>query len=383
MSNAMMITRIHLSLIWSEMIPELLSMPRRDLPMGWLGQRQRYADQFESALARSDQYEPPWTPQTRANRNHFWYYYLGKRFPDELSGDEAWQMLVPLRTDLQVQARLSDEWGGGRIFDTLFYPHGIAFICTLILQPRRSLAETVDWIVEARRARVFQTKWEGKPPRRMSLDEFAQAAMNDLRRRVIGTTSMRRVPMADPFTIVTIVKGEMERTQPPSPLENRGEIHQALHGLCSFSPTWREEKRGLPDLKDCSASVKLMPDDHVVYGFERHRVVWFPAYMTKPLPRHHTLSCYHRNLVFLSLQTEMLGKLIQSFAAQLEAGELASPAHLNLVEHGASILSRLRGGVADTYQSWSARMQIEPSDVMSALARTRQYLGWEAPQSSG
>lgn len=378
MSNPITIRRIHLSLLWSETIPEPLSVRGRTLPMGWLGQRQQYAAAFETARERAGRYEPPWMPPTRANRNNFWYYYLGKRFPDELSGDQAWQLSVPLRTPLAFRARLPD-FPGGKIFDAFFYPHGIAFVCTLIFRPHQTLAETVDRITEARRARLFQVKRERNPPRRLSLDELAQVALDDLRRQVLGADLTRRVPLSEPFTIATIVMGEMARAQPPQPIENRSAIHQALHGLCSFNPTWHEEKQGLPELKDCSASVKLMPDDHLVYGFERHRVVWFPAHFTNPFPRHHKLGCYHRNLVILSLQTEMLGRLVKLFASHLDTHELAPPALLNLVENGASILSRLRGGVADTYQSWSARRQIELDGVSEALNHTRQYLGWDAP----
>lgn len=376
MSNVITIQQIHLSFVWTESIPVVLSVAGRNLNMGFLGQRQLYGAKFDEAQTRNGDFEPPWIPQTHANRDYFWYYYLDKHSPDEISGDDAWRQIIPLRVELPMRVRLAGL-AGGKIIEAFHYPHGVGFILNLILKPNLALTETVDYAIHARRERCYQVKWEGKTPQRLTLDELATSALYYLRRQVTGVGTRHENSADKPFTIATIVSGAMERPIPLQPVANHGEIHLALQGLSTFSPTWCEETTRLPALKDCVASVKAMPDDHVVYGFEQHRVVWFPKHFMNRSSKHHTLSSYHRNLTMLTLQTDMLNHLMALFVSHLEEGTPAPPALYNLVENGASIVSRLHGGVEDTYQSWSARTQIESGNAFKDLKRVRRYLGWE------
>ena len=88
------------------------------------------------------------------------------------------------------------------------------------------------------------------------------------------------------------------------------------------------------------------------------------------------LCCYHRNLVFASLQTESLGLLVSRTAKNRRNGEdFYSPDHRECVRRASNILWQLYAGDYSTYRSWSPRVQIEDNNLKQELDDIRDFFG--------
>ncbi len=389
----MKITSFLLSLIWAETHLELLEQdPPGEAPMKFLGRPDQYATNFNQAQhllkVRTPQtLSPPWTPRTRGQ--HFWTRYSGGLTNANVSGHLAWQKLVPFRAALPLHLTTSASLNYPP-FELFFYPHGIAFVCTIpwevdspssleeatktALDMRYDQQHRVSWADEGDKL-YAGIKWPVKAGTGLSLDQLANQGMNIARTLAFGTAaSAGRSIDPKPFSIVTILKGqEADLTKAP---ESNGDIQRALNALTG----WQKIRAGAAALSfNEQVSLGLGKDAgvaDVLYGQTRGRVIWYPSrFVTEDVDILYGLQCYHRNLVFASLQTESLCGLAQVVAERIQTGAAMSAYQREVATKAGGTLGLLYGGHQDTYRSFSPRRQIDDNHWVDEVNSMREYRG--------
>jgi len=359
---------LRLSLIWVDTVLTFLGDPSpQGAPLAFLGRRSSYGERFEQMLERgtiAGDYQPPWP--VRAG-HFFWTYYLESYVPGYISGDQAWKALVPFRWKLPATVQ-TPSLPGRLSHEAFFYPHGIAIIVTAVLRANLSLEEAVEKAFEVKKTGRFEVKWDDEAaPESVSLEVFARKALPALHKTAFGPETSYPVRSISPFTVATVVKGS--GVEPNNPVSEGGKIHRALEAMTTWQPTWREDV--LPSLAESSLKIRTAPASHSLYGRKRGRVVWFPGLFVRKTPGSSSLACYHRNLVFASLQVESLSAFILETWKQICDTTKLTVTHEECARRAASILGRLYGGNASTYRSWSPRAHIEQNDLVTAINDVR------------
>lgn len=364
------LNEIRISLIWTEVYPTLLTPTGATAPMAFLGQKTPYATEFENAIRGASTLEPPWPLQKGKGRHHFWYHYFGNIEPANVSGNLAWDGLTPLRTNI---AKIQAAWLNGRASaEGFFFAHGVAFLVTVsITLDDAVLALTVDTAQDARVTAIYSVTWHDQTQINGTLDVIAAHALDLLREMELGVGAPQGTRPGKPFTLVTIIKGTGGDATVPN--SSNGEVHRALEGLCSWHASWQTDT--LHDLETSKLKTQSTSPGHLLYGLERGRALWFPALFDQTKKRTHKLSCYHRNLTLLSLQTEMVIGLMRYAAKTMAANQVMPVALDHLAKKGAGLAGRLYGKTDNIYQSWSARRQMIDAQVLDEIDRVRTYFG--------
>lgn len=374
MPSGIRIYDLRLSFIWAETVLDFIrdSAPST-APLAFLGRSEQYISAFEQALETGvgpEGLQVPWEQQRKAPL-FFWSYYLEKRIPGpgHVSGGRAWKKLVPFRR--KAPATVKASWLPGRLdLQSFFYPHGIALVVTAEFRSNLTLEKAVEKAFEVRRTGRFQVRWgEGKTTESLSLDNLANEGLTALHRFALGPEAAPRArPIKQPFTIATVASGTGVEKKAPPPEE----VLRALHAMAKW-PSYNWQDPPLSDLPSLDeVDQKKIAERYagdVLYVQTRGRAVWFPKHFLPRKGRRVALSCYHKNLVFLSLQVESLGDLVSKTAEQIQAEgpPSAGGTHHWCAKRAASNLSLLYGGGEKTYRSWSARRQIEQNDLVPAI----------------
>ncbi len=364
------LNEIRMSVIWTETYPTLLTPAGARAPMAWLGQKNKYAAEFENALQGTSAFEPPWPLQKGKGRHHFWRRYFGNVEPANVKGNLAWEYLAPFHTNV---GKIRAIWLNGRASaEGFFFAHGIAFIVTVSLTLDNAvLALAVDAIQQVRTAGLYDVTWRDGTVTQGTLDVIAAHALDQLREMALGADASQGTRPGTPFSLVTFIKGAGGDAQAPNP--PNGEVHRALEALCNWHASWQTD--ALHPLDTMQLNRKSASPGHLLYGLERGRALWFPDLFERTNKHSHKLSCYHRNLTLLSLQTEMVIALIHH-AAKMIATNQVMPLRLEQLTHeGAGLAGRLYGKTDTMYQSRSARRQLENSQALDEIDRVRKYFG--------
>lgn len=253
--------------------------------------------------------------------------------------------------------------------ESYFYPHGIAFVATVICEDRLNLEGMVLMARRVRKTEKFPGQWLQGVRGSVSLDTLADKALDALRTAALGPTARPGLRSATPFTVLTVVRGA--GVDPLSPFPSGGETHRALEAVTRWSNTWQFDPP--PNLARVRLKTRISPDSHFIYAHRRGRAVWFPGHFTRREKGMHTLSCYHRNLVFASLMVESLTGLVSETARYLHQRRSLSSDHRECARHAAGILGRLYGGVPSTYRSWSPRIHIEQNGLTAVVNEVRRF----------
>lgn len=365
------INYLRLSFIWVETVVDLIadSVPS-DAPLAFLGRPGSYIEIFDRLLPGGTGprgLEMPWpTPSGQ----FFWTYYLEGRTPGYVSGKQAWKALVPFRKKLPIVIE-APGLPGQSIAEAFFYPHGVALILTVLCRADLSLEEAVEGAFEVRRKGKLRIEWQKDFTDTLTLDSLADRLLTALRRLAIGPTATPGHRSITPFSLFTVVRGT--GVAPSMPMPHGGEVHRALEAVTTWRPTWRFD--ALPNLDDVTLPTRTAPPSHVLYAHTRGRAIWFPGSFTQQGRNVHSLTCYHGNLTFASLQVESLGSLIVSTARQIhqETGRVLSPTHLECARRAAGILGRFYGGSPSIYQSFSPRTQTDQNNLLDSLNTVRDY----------
>jgi len=367
---ALSITNFRASFIWSE---TLLGVPGGTLkPLSefqFLTWSDQYQERFRGVLDGDDplRLDPPW----EAHSNQlFWKYYLPGAVLAAVSPKQAWKSLVPLRrgTPFAVDAgKGATAW-----LEWYYYPHGIALALTFKYSGARTLQETVDIAWNMRRQGVVsqQTPAGLKP---LSLQVFVDGALKWLRESVLGPNAQPG-PQRGPFTLCTIIRAESDSSL--QPIDADPDLHRALEALTSWPPN--PEKAKLPDLASACPS-HAVGDDDVLYARDRGRALWFPTLFTPTdRPSVRSLACYHRNLMFGSMQVDSLGGLVAAVAAELRGGKQIHQLSSTLRTCANNACERLadlfEGDKRRTYRSRSLKWQIQQNDLADLNFLRQKFL---------
>ena len=410
------IQQARLSFLYSDTQATLLQNERPAAPMRFIGNQFDYADRFDAikqnildyktrwwrenvgenvelteaeynaaVKAQNKAFEEfvrtltgltlPWPWREEKYRHHFWQRYLNLENPNVLDGEEAWNYLVPLRSNIRFDVQAA--WLPGKLtFDAFFYPHGVALMIMARLQfPADQVRGAIGWTLEqlvteatrVRRTERYAVTGSGNV---YSLDELAAKIMNDLREQMWGDAAPPAAPL-EPFTVATIIRGA--QIDPNTPLEENSEIHRALPSLC-YMDGWYQGN--LPPLDTSRLLVRqrrAAVAGSILYAMPNARVVWFPDHIISASGKaQHRLGCYHRNLALLSLQTIMLCHAARLYAERPVPPIVAPQSLLTLSKAAVGKLGLLYGAHADTFKSSSARRYIDDKNLKPMVDNVRR-----------
>jgi hypothetical protein len=372
---AITIDYFRFSLIWVETNLNLLGDPgAKNVPLGFLGSRDPYADAFDKIQAGQDppgaDLEAPWEERGQ----HFWSYYLENADLDAVKGQTVWHFQVPFMTSLPFT--VTAPWFDGVIaLNAYLYPHGFGVVMNARSEKTRSLTETVDCVLEIRKQKLDVKENAGNSEQLNAL-QLGTKCLGYLRDLALGANAPVGKPAvhAEPFSVFTVIKGTGATSD--AAIKEKGEVHRALEGLASLSTDYKKAK--LPSL-DSEVKLELKatsPDGHLVYARKRGRSVWFPAAFMDQVKRR-TLACYHRNQVLMSLQVESLCGLASATAEDIKAGKWQSlpVMHRACARLAAGSLGRLYGDYEKTYRSLSPRYYIRQNDLVAQIDKLRDQCG--------
>jgi hypothetical protein len=406
------ILEMRLSLIWSETVLDLLekNVPA-DAPLKALGRRATYEQLFEQVLKSQSNSTPihalmgatkpvpllgpPWP---KPEGQLYWQRYLESSTLGNLSGSVAWRGLVPLRSKFPIVV-VPGQWLATSpapvkikvLREAFFYPHGCAFVLTLIAEVQRTqppgpgldLFDAVDLAFKLRRDK-FKVTWDGNAglyagvqwadaPGEITLDQLAGKALPVICATAFGPAAAANSAQAmDPFTIFTVARGRgVDLTVSPS-----DDVRRALEAVTRWSQSWRFDNPP-PDLKDRKIDIKTSPPSHLLYGRAKARAVWFPERFTHA-DNPPSVACYHRNLTFTSLHVESLCGLAAATAERVRNNQLDSEGLRDCARQAVGSLGRLYGGGGahkKSYRSMSPRVQIEQNNFVDDVNLVRKELG--------
>jgi hypothetical protein len=212
------------------------------------------------------------------------------------------------------------------------------------------LADAIDRWVLLRSDRVYEV---GTPTRQLRADDVAANALAKLCQRATGTALPAGMLAPPAFSIATVIQMDGITA---APIQEADPIHRYIEALAHPLPAWRRVT--LPALAGSTLRTKSAPPGHVLYARDHARVVWQPSYASADSERPNRLSCYHRNLTFATMQTEVLASATAAAIAATRAGAVLDPAQEDCVRASADLLGRLYAG-QQSYRTSSVHEQID------------------------
>lgn len=365
---------LRLTFLWAETLPDLVgeeSAPPGS-PMPFLWSREGYQDRFAAILAGYPDDLGLQAPWPRPAGNFFWTYYLEKKVPGEIPGETAWRFLVPFRGKAPARVSAAPVPDSRFFVEPFFYPHGVGLILSTRLVGSWTLSEVVDIARKLRSDKELKVDWDDGSQEVLNADAFGRKGLKALGRRVFGDGWTGSAAQPEAFSIATLVRAEGADSEGPFPYG--GEVHRALQGLTTWSSIWRDDTP-LSLAEKRQPVRRSRPASHCLYLGSRGRAVWAPALFQAQEKRH--LSCYHRNLTFLSLQVESLAGLVALTAENLQHLQ-AGTKQESCARRAVGILARLYGEKGEkTYQSRSPRAQIDQGGSLEAINAVRLHFHQE------
>jgi hypothetical protein len=366
---AIKIHEIRLSCIWVETFLDLLRDPAPQTDLAFLGRDltyMQYVDALSTGRVGPQGLRLPWLEEKPC----FWTSYLEQPNLEKVGGTKAWKSLMPLLGEVPVRVKAAWLPKLSR-FDlkAYFYPHGLAFIFNAFCLGDFTLSEALQTAFQIHRTGNLEVEWQAGGSQSLNLQSLGHKVLDILRAKALGISATPRV-ISEPFTVVTVVRGE--GVDPIQPIPQGGVIHRALEALTTWRPDY--ETVNLPDLDDkVCLPIRESAAGHVLYYHNRGRAVWFPALFTKKDQRLHSLSCFHRNLVAASQQVESLGGLAVATADDLrQSRPLMAPQHF-CAGKAVDILGRFYGKAFKTYRSASPRYQMEQNGLVDPVNAVRAF----------
>jgi hypothetical protein len=313
------------------------------------------ADSFQF-LKKSERYrkglaglEVPWH---KRKKQFFWKYYLAGPALEAVSGKQAWEHVVPLRAKLPVTVK---DWKKGIVtLEGFYYPHGLALAVTFRVNGPFTLDDAVKLAYDIRDGGEKFITQEDKLER--SLDSLGENGLTQMRNTLFKQGG---VPgkQGEAFTIFTLVKGD-----PFTPFELGGPVHRALQSVTEWMPD--PETATLRPLPEVQVPLRgSAAAGSILFGRRRGRAIWLPGLFAKKDPKKPSLGCYHRNVLFASMQVDSLGGLVKGTANLLRNQTPLAKLDMTLKACARNAIDRLRelyeGDKDKTYRSNSPKAQIE------------------------
>lgn len=386
------IKRFRMSLLWSTRFSILLDdTPPADAPLAALGRNTTYAPLFENLLAvptqplqphaKSPALELPWPAK---GTHWFWCRYLNANPIRRIKGDFAFYRLIPLRrhhslvrgltvmmpadhpqATLMQQARIDQVSG-----EAWFHSHMVSFAVNITVIGSFTPTQMAELCLLLRQDRLYSLPSQTGV---LKLDELAAQTLDALLKEAVGEANADPVPPVTPFSVVTVLEGECD----DAVLVDQGDpVHTALEIVTQ----WRKGKMGnltnghISHDPNCAASVPS--SGALLFGHERSRAVWDPLRFKGRGGT--SLSCYHRNLLVSTLQTEALLAFTQIDSELIAKKQ--RPKMIRACED--PVLKRilaLHGGDRLTYRSASLHQFIDAHPLRPSVNAVSQHLHHNAP----
>lgn len=364
------ISDLRLSWIWTEVFPDLL-LNNSEIVSRFtgLGTQDGYSNTHEKAKKREDGLSLPWTTlKEKRCPQFFWQYYLENRDPKEITAKEAWRKLVPIREALRWTTEAA--WLPGQLrLECFHYPHGLALAVTVRIAKELLLDAMLQKAIEVSSHGQFDVEWSGFV-RQLSLSALASEALNHFRKQTFGPQTKQGLRSSKPFTVATVIQGT--NVDKNAWVQENGAIHRALYALCHWDKGYDSVQ--LPSLDDNQLGIRAHPAGHVLYRSRTGRTVWFPdAFLPRPFEKKTSMSCYHRNLTFASIQTESLARLMVLARDHLISNTTLLPSMETVIKSAAGILGRMYGRDPTTYCSSSPAAQLEDNGWVVPTNYIRNY----------
>jgi hypothetical protein len=375
-----------MSLLWSTSFATLLdnNVPA-DAPLAALGTDARYASLHKDLLERpalgvkphanAPALELPWPAK---DINWFWCRYLEANPIRRVKGKSAFYRLVPLRRHespvrgLKVsgmtnhpQAALLQQAGFDQVSgEAWFHPHMVSFALSLTVKGEFTPTQMAQLCLMLRNDRLFQL---ADQDRLTKLDELAAQTLDSLLLEAVGKNNAAPVPPVMPFTIVTVLQGASDDL---GGVAQGDEVHIALENLTR----WREGNLGnLADgdiSHDPNHAAPPPISGGIMFGRERARVVWDPPRFASN--GRISLSCYHRNILVSTLQTEALLVFMQLDNQYIQNN--LRPKAFRLCETSVlKHIAMLHQGDRSTYRSASLRRFIDDHPMRPSVNAVAEY----------
>ena len=358
------------SWIWTEVLPQLASgQAKLDGTLKFLGSKAAFAHRFQEANKPEETLKPgelgvPW-PSPRGQL--FWHRYLGGRSPGGIDGNAAWDLLVPLRRKEIIPSLRAPIPESRILLESFYYPFGTGFVVTAVFRGSFPVDSLAKWALHLRKGNLEAIDGAGgRAP--ITLSKFASETMDRLRPKGLP----QGIYSAEPFSVSTITQAKGDHLD--KVLTQGSDAHGLLETLVRGASIADPKTLGL--LAEAMLQTQRQDQNpaNALYAGKHGRAIWFPGRFEIPKDEIPTrsLSCYHRNLIFLSLQVDALSGLIRHAHDILQAGTPFSPILESLARGAADQLGRLYAGDASTYQSRSATAQIVHLGMVAPLNAVRK-----------
>jgi hypothetical protein len=244
-------------------------------------------------------------------------------------------------------------------FESYFAPHGTALLATAYYEgAEKSLPEVAD-IAHAVRFGPFFDRGGGATNQR--LEPVAEEALADLRRQAFGANIAGYLCDSKPFTVTTLLDGryasELYKIKAGSP------EHRLLEAVTGWNPSYQNMNLRQVPPATASLAISSQLDGDLMYARKNARAIWLPREFVSESV---TLTCYHRNIVFASLQTQSLGGFSVWAAKQQQAGVTVDNRVLYQAKRATTLLGLLSAGNRGIYRSVSVAKQIEEANYLTA-----------------
>jgi hypothetical protein len=366
------IQEIRVTFTWFE---RLAALWRQNAPvaMKFLSDQAAFAAQFDAARAQDGQGEAltlPWLANSPNDHHWFWTYYLRPHSPLGLTGGDAFQMFVPLRSGFDGKITCDMPWVK-TTQDAFYYPHGIGLVVTVKISLDQnpwkpagiSLESAVQKAIESWSLYEYEMQWNGGT-QKGKLDRVAGELLKHIRERVLAPGSAPGAGDPTPFSIAAVVRGSFDHDDEDLATEG-GDLHRAIQGLCTLRSSWQQDN--LYALKDGVLRIRRSaPVGHLVYHSGRGRALWFPTCFAEK-KANRKIGCYQRNMTLLHLQTTSLIELLRLQAELAAAGGKAPGILTTRAGEAAKQLSDIYASLETTYRSSSPRAFINENPQTKAL----------------
>lgn len=352
------------SFIWVQTVPGILSK-KVPVPYGFLGTYGDYAQAFDACqkgTPAAGTLELPWREEPEGN--FYWRYYFEGQDAGAVTGVKAWKKLVPFRRPFAVTTVAPQPAEAKVTFEMFYAPQGLAVLARANYRgPAKSPLDAAKLALAVRYDYRFLLAGETAPAGGYSLDTIADRALTQVRKTELGAAEGFSAG-GGPVSVTTFLQGENVQ-----PIAQGSDEHFLLEAVTSWNRALKEADLATRKLADAQLAIRNADAENMMYSRGRGRAIWFPRdFVGNARP---SLSCYDRNVVQASLQTQSLGAFVAWVAAQLAEGAALDPAVLDRAKRAATLLQIFSAGgtsgLKTTYRSASVLEQITGAQWSSAI----------------
>ena len=343
------------SFVWVQTVPGILAKTIPG-PYAFLGAYGDYADAFDACqkgTPAAGTLELPWRDEPVGN--FYWRHYFEGQDAGSVTGVKAWKKLVPFRRSLAITTVSPQPAEAKMAFDVFYAPQGLALVARANYRGiAKSPLDVVKLIHAVRYDYRFLLAGETTPAGGMSLSAIADRALTQIRKTDLGGADGYAEGNA-PVTVTTFLQGENVQ-----PIAQGSDEHFLLEAATGWNRNLKTADLATRKLDDAQLVVRNADAENMMYARGRGRAIWFPRdFVGNAKP---SLSCYDRNIVQASLQTQSLGAFVSWAAAQIAQETALDGAVLDRAKRAVALLQIFfnggTGGLKVTYRSASIMEQI-------------------------